>query len=273
MGRRKSGGFLEDLVTITAKAPWWLGLILAVGTYLALHAAAQIEPPPAGSAKRLIGSSGTTVVRTLATYLQYLIPLVFLLGAGLSAYRQRRRKKLIEDIAGRADSSALLRMSWRDFERLVGEMFRRRGYSVEENSTAGPDGGVDLVLKKGGERFLVQCKQWRGTMVGVDVVRELFGVMAAQGATGAFVVSAGRFSPDAEAFAKGRNIELVGSDELLSLVAPEMLEPVGQWQADTPTCPRCGAAMAWRTARRGPNVGGSFWGCSRFPACRGTRAG
>ncbi|MEO1661086.1 MAG: topoisomerase DNA-binding C4 zinc finger domain-containing protein [Pseudomonadota bacterium] len=38
-----------------------------------------------------------------------------------------------------------------------------------------------------------------------------------------------------------------------------------------PDCPRCGANMVRRTARRGPNSGNDFWGCSRFPRCRGTR--
>lgn len=35
-----------------------------------------------------------------------------------------------------------------------------------------------------------------------------------------------------------------------------------------PTCPRCGNAMLIRTAKRGPNSGGQFWGCSAFPRCR-----
>lgn len=39
----------------------------------------------------------------------------------------------------------------------------------------------------------------------------------------------------------------------------------------TPSCPRCGSRMVRRTARKGRNRGGQFWGCSRFPACRGTR--
>jgi len=39
-----------------------------------------------------------------------------------------------------------------------------------------------------------------------------------------------------------------------------------------PTCPRCSSKMITRLARRGRNAGGSFWGCSRYPACRGTRS-
>ncbi len=39
----------------------------------------------------------------------------------------------------------------------------------------------------------------------------------------------------------------------------------------SPNCPRCGSQMVRRTARRGRNPGSQFWGCSRFPRCRGTR--
>jgi DNA-binding helix-hairpin-helix protein with protein kinase domain len=42
-------------------------------------------------------------------------------------------------------------------------------------------------------------------------------------------------------------------------------------RASSVICPRCGSGMVRRTANRGPNAGGSFWGCSRFPQCRGTR--
>ena len=40
---------------------------------------------------------------------------------------------------------------------------------------------------------------------------------------------------------------------------------------DPPACPVCGRPMRLRTARRGPNTGTSFWGCSAFPDCRGVR--
>ena len=39
----------------------------------------------------------------------------------------------------------------------------------------------------------------------------------------------------------------------------------------TPECPQCGSAMKLRTARRGANAGGQFWGCTQYPRCKGTR--
>jgi hypothetical protein len=35
-----------------------------------------------------------------------------------------------------------------------------------------------------------------------------------------------------------------------------------------PVCPKCGAGMVLREAKRGANVGGRFWGCRNYPKCR-----
>lgn len=36
-------------------------------------------------------------------------------------------------------------------------------------------------------------------------------------------------------------------------------------------CPKCGASMVVRTAKRGVNAGNKFWGCSNYPSCRSTK--
>lgn len=36
-----------------------------------------------------------------------------------------------------------------------------------------------------------------------------------------------------------------------------------------PACPRCGSSMVVRKARQGRNTGRMFWGCRRYPQCRG----
>jgi restriction system protein len=38
-----------------------------------------------------------------------------------------------------------------------------------------------------------------------------------------------------------------------------------------PHCPKCGQEMRQRTAKAGPQVGQPFWGCSKYPECKGTR--
>jgi hypothetical protein len=42
-----------------------------------------------------------------------------------------------------------------------------------------------------------------------------------------------------------------------------------QVQESSPRCPKCGSEMVLRTAKRGDNQGGRFWGCSKYPECRG----
>lgn len=38
-----------------------------------------------------------------------------------------------------------------------------------------------------------------------------------------------------------------------------------------PACPKCGAPMLQRTIRKGIRQGETFWGCSDYPQCNGTR--
>lgn len=39
----------------------------------------------------------------------------------------------------------------------------------------------------------------------------------------------------------------------------------------SPDCPKCGGGMTLRTARKGANAGGQFWGCLKYPKCNGTK--
>jgi restriction system protein len=214
MARRRKGGFADDLMEIFSRLPWWAGVIVAVIAYVLLHQVA-VEPVALQGQPGGMGAAAVqTLWKTFATVGQYLIPALCLLGAGVSAWRRHHRQRLVTDVAQARSADALDGMSWQSFEMLVGEGFRLQGYQVTETGGGGADGGVDLVLTKGGEKFLVQCKQWRAMKVGVEIVRELYGVMAARGATGGFVVTSGRFTDDATKFASGRNVRLIDGPQL-----------------------------------------------------------
>ena len=166
------------------------------------------------------------------------------------------------------------------------EAFRLQSYQVVKTGGGGADDGVDLVLKKDRETFLVQCKQWRAYKVGVTVVRELCWVMAARGATGGFVVTSGRPTREATEFADGRNLWLRGGAALIGMIrqaqaargaAIEPASAASHAAAESatisvaPASPNCASSMVRRTAKRGANAGGSFWGCQTYPTCRGIR--
>ncbi len=284
---RKSG-LLDDLVVIGSKLPWWLGLLLAGASYAWLHWYASTPVPTSTDPKKMFEVIGPTMWRTLAMFGQYLIPGGLAVGALISAWKSYQRRGLAAKAAADPTANTLNQMNWREFEQVVGEAFRRRGYRVTERGGGGPDGGVDLVLHKGSETTVVQCKQYRATQVGVAIVRELFGAMTAEGASGGMVVSLGSFTRDAQAFASGRNIQLVTGRELQTLlqagVRANDMRPANSTPAatyappmasvgatSTPACPKCGAQMKLRVAKAGANVGKSFWGCVKFPDCRGTR--
>ena len=283
MSKRKRTGLLEDLLDLAALLPWWLDVVIAALIFIGLHRYVAAPVPVSTDIAHAGGMVVTQMFKTLASIGQWLIPLAFLIGAGVSAWKRHQRKQLLAQAAAPNGAQAVDGLSWQDFERLIGEAFRRRGFTVAETGGGGADGGVDLVLTKGGEKSLVQCKHWRAQQVGVAVVRELYGVMAARGATGGFVVTSGSYSNDARAFAQGRNVELIDGPALTRMLreaqadkAPAPAAPVvpaTPAAASVPNCPLCNAPMVQRVARQGANAGKPFWGCSNFAQtkCRGTR--
>jgi restriction system protein len=278
MARKKTSSF-EDLIEIASKLPWKVGVLLALVSYLGFHYLAT-QPSPSFVATDLKsyghtigGNVGRQLMITMSGFLQYIVAIAFLIGASVSFYKRRRQSELHFQVAKAPSRNALESISWREFEGLTAEVFRRKGFEVVERGGNGPDGGVDLELKIGTDKYLVQCKQWKVTKVGVTTVRELYGVMAAEGAVGGFVVASGDFTEEAKRFVEGRSIELVPTNSLLRLVKnTEGSATSSALPGAKPFCPKCGSPMARRTARRGENKGESFWGCSQFPACRGIRA-
>jgi restriction system protein len=303
--RRKKTSPLEDMMDLVALLPWWAGVGLAVVFYVVLSPLAASFSQPAPVKPGQIGAMVQgALLGGLAMVGQYVAPMVCLAGAALSGWRRRQRRALVDEVAQAPAASTIDGMSWAEFEMLVGEAYRLQGFQVTETGGGGPDGGVDLVLTRGGEKFFVQCKHWKAFKVGVETVRELYGVMAARGATGGFVVTSGRFTNDARLFTQGRNLQLVDGPRLLAMLqqaqqsrsavaaviaahggvhheppAPPSV-PSGQAAAVAPadasasaqpSCPKCGCGMVRRIARTGNNAGNSFWGCSTFPACRGVR--
>lgn len=286
MAKRRRTGLAEDIMELAAILPWWLGIVLAAVAYAFLHHLAMVEVPTTavpGQIGKMVAGHLTSM---FARFGQYIVPALALAGAFVSFRQRRKREALVATVAGDRSGNALRDIGWRDFELLVGEAFRLRGFSVAETGGGGADGGIDLELRKHGEIFLVQCKQWRALQVSVSIVRELLGVMAARGASGGFVVTSGIFTAAATDFVRGHNIELVDGKALAAMIekarvarpatAP-LREPSSSASsrpsrpAGDPSCPRCGGTMVSRVARRGANAGNAFWSCAAYPRCQGTR--
>jgi restriction system protein len=271
MPRRRASAF-DDLLTIASKLPWKVSVGLAFVAYIVLHLVAlgSAQPPSATTTAEL----GNVVIRgfihIFSLFTQYIIPVGFLIGAAASFLKRRQSSGLLEEARTGRDIATI---SWQEFERLVGEGFRQRGFKVSERGGASPDGGVDLELTKAGKRYLVQCKQWRSRQVGVTVIRELCGVMATEQAQGGVVVTSGQFTREASEFAQRSRIELIDGVQLQKLIGRETDSVASDAAAFTPApvvpaCPGCGKPMVERTAKKGNMVGQSFWGCQDYPKCR-----
>ncbi len=283
MGRRRDNP-LGDLVALAALLPWWLALALAAASFLLLDAIAadRVSLPAGGNAM------GSTLLHSVAVGFakvgRFIVPGAFLFGAVTSLYRTARASKLVSGFGrprGRIEKNEALR-TWREFEVLVGEIYRRQGYHAAP-TREGADGGVDLVLRRGDETLLVQCKHWQARTVGVNVVRELRGVIAATGAAGGAVVTSGEFTREAVEFATTARVDLINGKRLRALA--QQLGPAGPpairidptlssnapAASAMPNCPQCCSLMVLRTAKRGTRAGEHFWGCGHYPQCKGTR--
>ena len=157
-GRSKTSP-LEDFVSLVALLPWWACLGAAVLSYLILNAMAKNVVLTGIQPGQMAPVMTHALIQGLATVGQFVVPILCLAAAAVSVTKRKQRRSLVAGVAQSRAPDALDGMSSQDFELLVGEAFRLQGYEVTELGGAGPDGGVDLVLRKGKEKFLVQCKQ------------------------------------------------------------------------------------------------------------------
>ena len=160
---------------LVSKIPWWFFLVLAVVVYPAIK---YLIPSIMLQNSQDVFSKAMTsnIIPSFAP----IITGILVCTAAILAYNTWRRGELFRS---QNSIETIRAISWREFEDLIAEVYKRKGYAVTETGGGGADGGVDLILKKGGEILLVQCKQWRMERVGVKVVWELYGVLAAEGAS------------------------------------------------------------------------------------------
>jgi len=295
MAKRK-----EDIFEILCRFPWWVSFSVALIVYSLLG---FIFPYIADISEN---PSLITIFHILSN-VAWLFAAIFLMPILVSLLRKLTRKELLDN---QVDIKSIRKLEWKEFEYLVGEMYRRLDYHVIENESLGADGGVDLSLKKDNRLYLVQCKQWRSRYIGVKVVREMFGVLTAENAHKVIIITSTYFSKEARAFAKNKPVELIDGDLLAKMVSkvkvnPEELPsqaqvevpvenvesnestPVAAVETNKPSpisdsntapeqeepkhpCPRCGSHLVLREAKKGKNAGKKFYGCSTYPKCRHT---
>jgi hypothetical protein len=164
-----------------------------------------------------------------------------------------RRRHLIEW------TSNLRLLDSEEFEWLVGELFRREGWTVRETGNRdGPDGNIDLELTRDGNRVIVQCKRWASWLVGVDDIRQFLGTLMREKlpVSAGIFVTLSTFTEQARDEATQAGLSIIEGSELY-----RRIDKVKR----TEPCPLCETPMIF-----GKSDYGWWLRCSE-PGCSGKR--
>lgn len=225
-----------------------------------------------------------------------------------SRLREREVQRLSK--AWLSNTQTYLEMDPRRFENAVAELFRALGYDVRQTPFSN-DGGKDAVAKKDGKKFLVECKKYGANKaVGRRDVQIFVAAMQDETADGGFYITTGTFARTAREYAAKNGIDIYDRVRLPLLVNQAYPVPTDISKADV-LCLECGSLVSLAVADtpvsgtcvNGHSVtsnitkadlrivsstdipycdcglpmrivkghGEQFWGCRRYPRCRGTK--
>jgi restriction system protein len=142
-----------------------------------------------------------------------------LVGLGLVLVARERDRSRAAAIDNTGSIAALRRKTWGEFEILVGEAIRRKGYLVKQRGGFQRDRGTDLIAERGREKVIVQCKHWLTWKVHEDAVKILYADITTQGFTDGWLVTCGQFTDYAVQWAKGKPIRLIDGQGLVELIS------------------------------------------------------
>ncbi|WP_327673679.1 restriction endonuclease [Kitasatospora sp. NBC_00458] len=157
------------------------------------------------------------------------------LGGVLSARPERldevRPDRLPETVGGSVagqggeDEPDLFEMDPIEFEELIAELFRLRGFRVMTTARSG-DAGVDVVAEDldpvTGGRIVIQAKRYRST-VSPTAVRDLDSTVRHHGAIKGILVTTAGFGPGSYEYIRNKPLTLVSGPELVELLAEQGL--------------------------------------------------
>lgn len=172
------------------------------------------------------------------------------------------------------DKAFLKSLEWKRYEEVCKEFLRLKYNCNAEVTNTGADGGIDIKLnfKNGKLLGIAQCKAWNKDKIGVNLIRELYGVMASENAEHGMFFTTSTYSNEALEFKKNNNkkVILYDSENLIRLINEMeektriiLTEIATQGDYKTPTCPKCDIKLVLRKTKEK-----EFWGCTNYPKCK-----
>jgi restriction system protein len=124
----------DNLLDLLSQCPWWVSVVFSGVVYAVLRFVL-----PGVQFENLLLRGFAQAAPTIALPLS----VVLLFPAGISLLDSARKRKLLNK---QTDLNSIKSLSWKEFEELVAEAYRRKGYSLVENHGVGSDRAVDLRL-------------------------------------------------------------------------------------------------------------------------------
>lgn len=220
----------------------------------------------------------TIIIQTLIIGLSFTLPVMAVCYWWLKRQQKKPTKSVIYFNHNQHvdwNLELLMSLEWKRYEEICKEFLqiRENGRFKVNVTKTGADGGIDLTLTNNQKRIvgIGQCKAWNG-IIGVSLIRELYGVMASEKVENGYFFTTSKFSNDAIEFAKNKKIELINGKQQIKIIQSftqrqqsylHQIATNGDYT--TPTCPNCDIKML---KRKGKDR--DFWGCSNYPRCRNT---
>ena len=140
---------------------------------------------------------------------------------GLKPPQRKSPAKATDGTAGAVKGvTGLDKITPREFEQLVSQLFQALGYSTRLTRYS-QDGGIDIHARRlseaSRENLVIQCKHYPDGTVGVEAARALNGLLT-QDFSGGVLVTSGRFSAECKEFCQRTRIHMIDGAELLSLL-------------------------------------------------------
>lgn len=154
----------------------------------------------------------------VAALMRIFLPLEFALFGGLpffvigavAGWRQLRRPgpKRIAKTLERARA-----LPAEEFCAALAKGFEREGYIASRS-----DGAAELRLTRKGIVTLVACRRWKAGRTGAEPLREFDAASKKEGAHARMYVATGEVTDNARQFARERNIQLLGEEDIARLL-------------------------------------------------------
>jgi HJR/Mrr/RecB family endonuclease len=112
----------------------------------------------------------------------------------------------------------------REFENWCAEFIEKQGFTDIKITEDGPDGGKDIICKKGNDTYYIECKRYSygknaESKADLEVVRKLIGAMEVDGVRNGLIITTGLATDEAleyiNTLPKAYNVDLIDGDDLI----------------------------------------------------------